>query len=59
VPLIEEVVGRKVLAMLGDHNAAANYSVMVFLLELEQPYPPRLGRRREGRPTDDPLLIAA
>jgi uncharacterized protein YbcI len=37
VPLIEEVVGRKVLAMLGDHNAAANYSVMVFLLELEQP----------------------
>jgi uncharacterized protein YbcI len=33
----EEVVGRKVLTMLGDHNAAANYSVMVFLLEPEQP----------------------
>jgi uncharacterized protein YbcI len=33
----EEVVGRKVLAMLGDHTAAANYSVMVFLLEPEQP----------------------
>jgi uncharacterized protein YbcI len=31
----EEVVGRKVLAMLGDHNAAANYSVMLFLLEPE------------------------
>ena len=25
----EEVVGRKVLAMLGDHNAVANYSVLV------------------------------
>ena len=33
----EEVLGRKVLAMLGDHNAAANYSVLVFLLEPEQP----------------------
>ena len=29
----EEVVGRKVLAMLGDHNALANVSVLVFLLE--------------------------
>jgi uncharacterized protein YbcI len=33
----EEVVGRKVLAMLGDHNAAANASVMVFLLDPEGP----------------------
>ena len=29
----EEVVGRKVVAMLGDHNALANVSVLVFLLE--------------------------
>jgi uncharacterized protein YbcI len=29
----EEIVGRKVLAMLGDHNAEANVSVLVFLLE--------------------------
>ena len=29
----EEIVGRKVLAMLGDHNADANVSVLVFLLE--------------------------
>ena len=33
----EEVVGRKVVAMLGDHNAEANYSVLVFLLEPERP----------------------
>ena len=31
----EEVVGRKVLAMLGDHNARANSSVLLFLLEPE------------------------
>jgi uncharacterized protein YbcI len=31
----EEIVGRKVLAMLGDHNAVANTSVLVFLLEPE------------------------
>jgi uncharacterized protein YbcI len=31
----EEVLGRKVLAMLGDHNARANSSVLVFLLEPE------------------------
>jgi uncharacterized protein YbcI len=29
----EEVVGRKVVAMLGDHNAQANTTVLVFLLE--------------------------
>ncbi len=29
--------GRKVLAMLGDHNARANASVMVFMLEPERP----------------------
>lgn len=33
----EEVLGRKVLAMLGDHNAVANSSVLVFLLEPEPP----------------------
>jgi uncharacterized protein YbcI len=32
----EEVVGRKVLSMLGDHNAIANVSVLVFLLEPER-----------------------
>ena len=32
----EEVVGRKVVAMLGDHNALANTSVLVFLLEPER-----------------------
>jgi uncharacterized protein YbcI len=32
----EEVVGRKVLAMLGDHNARVNSSVLVFLLEPER-----------------------
>ena len=31
-----EVVGRKVVAMLGDHNAVANTSVLVFLLEPEE-----------------------
>jgi uncharacterized protein YbcI len=30
------VLGRKVLAMLGDHNARANSSVIVFLLESER-----------------------
>ena len=29
----EEIVGRKVTAMLGDHNAVANTTVLVFLLE--------------------------
>ena len=33
----EEFVGRKVLAMLGDHNARTNSSVLVFLLEPERP----------------------
>ena len=32
----EEIVGRKVLAMLGDHNAVANTTVLVFLLERPQ-----------------------
>jgi hypothetical protein len=31
----EEIVGRKVLAMLGDHKAVANTSVLLFLLEPE------------------------
>jgi uncharacterized protein YbcI len=29
----EEIVGRKVTAMLGDHNARANVTVLVFLFE--------------------------
>ena len=33
----EEIMGRKVLTMLGDHNAVANVTVLVFLLE---PTPP-------------------
>jgi uncharacterized protein YbcI len=33
----EEIVGRKVVAMLGDHNAVANTTVLVFLLERQQP----------------------
>lgn len=32
----EEVVGRKVVAMLGDHNAVANTSALIFLLEPER-----------------------
>jgi uncharacterized protein YbcI len=35
----EEVVGRKVVAMLGDHNAVANTTVLVFLLEPAQGEP--------------------
>jgi uncharacterized protein YbcI len=34
----EEIVGRKVTAMLGDHNAGANTTVLLFLLE--EPEPP-------------------
>jgi uncharacterized protein YbcI len=33
----EEVVGRKVVAMLGDHSAVANTTALVFLLESERP----------------------
>jgi uncharacterized protein YbcI len=29
----EEIVGRKVVAMLGDHNAVANTTALVFLLD--------------------------
>jgi uncharacterized protein YbcI len=29
----EEIVGRKVTAMLGDHNAVANTTVLVFLFD--------------------------
>jgi uncharacterized protein YbcI len=31
----EEIVGRKVTAMLGDHNAVANTTVLVFLFDRE------------------------
>jgi uncharacterized protein YbcI len=31
--ITEEVTGKKVKAMLGDHNAVANTTVLVFLLE--------------------------
>jgi uncharacterized protein YbcI len=33
----EEVVGRRVLNMLGDHSAEANVTVLVFLLERAKP----------------------
>ena len=54
----EEVIGRKVLAMLGDHHARANASVMVFLLEPE-PAVARCGEwRRRGRGDEDPAPMA-
>jgi uncharacterized protein YbcI len=31
--VVEEIVGARVVAMLGDHNAVANTTVMTFLLE--------------------------
>jgi uncharacterized protein YbcI len=33
----EEIVGRRVRVMLGDHNAVANTTVLVFLLEPPKP----------------------
>jgi uncharacterized protein YbcI len=33
----EEIVGRKVVALLGDHNAVANTTALVFLLEPDRP----------------------
>ena len=35
--LTEEILGRKVLAMLGDHSATANTTVLVFMLEAQAP----------------------
>jgi uncharacterized protein YbcI len=35
--VVEAVVGRKVTAMLGDHHAEANVTVLVFLLERPEP----------------------
>ena len=35
--VVEEIVGRKVTAMLGDHHADANVTVLVFLLEPSEP----------------------
>ncbi len=35
--VVEEIVGRKVTAMLGDHHADANVTVLVFLLEQSEP----------------------
>jgi uncharacterized protein YbcI len=32
----EEIVGRKVRSMLGDHNAVANTTVLLFLLEPDE-----------------------
>ena len=34
--VVEEIVGRKVATMLGDHSAVANTSVLVFIFEREQ-----------------------
>jgi uncharacterized protein YbcI len=39
----EQIVGRKVLAMLGDHNAVANTTALVFLLERTPPKPASQG----------------
>ena len=50
----EAVVGRKVVAMLGDHNAAANSSVLVFLLDPKRPSPLRHGNAEGGRDDDGP-----
>jgi uncharacterized protein YbcI len=33
----EEILGRKVVAMLGDHSAVANTTVLLFLLEPLEP----------------------
>src|SRR5689334_7844492 len=38
--VVEEIVGRKVVTMLGDHSATANTTVLVFLLEPREPKPP-------------------
>ena len=35
--IVEEVVGAKIYAMLGDHNAVANTTVIAFLLERSSP----------------------
>jgi uncharacterized protein YbcI len=35
----EEIVGKKVVAMLGDHHAVANTTVLVFLLERDPQAP--------------------
>jgi hypothetical protein len=51
----EEVLGRKVLAMLGDHNAVANSSMMVILLGPERR--PSVRRRRGGRAGVAPLAL--
>jgi uncharacterized protein YbcI len=35
--VVEQIVGRKVAVMLGDHSGPANISVLVFIFEPEQP----------------------
>jgi uncharacterized protein YbcI len=35
--IVEEVVGAKISAMLGDHNAVSNTTVIAFLLERSPP----------------------
>jgi uncharacterized protein YbcI len=35
--VVEEIVGAKVTAMLGDHSAKANTTVLLFLLEPQEP----------------------
>jgi uncharacterized protein YbcI len=39
---VEQIVGRRVCATLGDHNAVANTTVMVFVLEPTEPERPDL-----------------
>ena len=50
--IVEEVVGAKVSAMLGDHNAVANTTVIAFLLERSSPQEvsgPEPGKRASVR----------
>jgi uncharacterized protein YbcI len=35
--VVEQIVGRKVAVMLGDHSAAGNITALVFIFEREQP----------------------
>ena len=44
--IVEEIVGAKVVSMLGDHDAVANTTVLTFLLEPPQPLGAERGRGR-------------
>jgi uncharacterized protein YbcI len=48
--MVQQIVGRKVVAMLGDHSAVANTTIMLFVLEPDGPQPdaPELGSEQEA-----------